>query len=297
MPGEDLRERVVGQFSRREDRADVWRALELVLDADRYLNLGYSPRGWPTLLGDSQRRLVDLVGDRLDARLPATEGVRLLDVGCGRGGPARRLAERHGFDVTGVDLVEDNVALAWGHARASGASFVVGDAAQLPVRGGAAAAATAVDALVYLPERRAVFEELARVLEPGGVLVVTDLLACPDPTAAERAALDAFADSWDMPPLSTVPAYQRAVEAAGPDVLDVADLTPHSVGRFRRYTAPYAWLADGPTAGALRGLLARAGFDPDVVDRQVLAAHRALPSLRHVLVVGEQREGDQAAIP
>jgi SAM-dependent methyltransferase len=143
---DEVRAQIAAQFADRTPREDVWGALAWVTDTERYLNLGYSPRGVPTLLGANQRRLVDRVGATLADRLPATGDVRLLDVGCGRGGPAVRLAERYGVRPVGVDLVTDNVARARANAVGVDASFLVGDASVLPIRDGSVTAATAIDA-------------------------------------------------------------------------------------------------------------------------------------------------------
>ena len=280
---DDPRGRVADQFAGRGGRADVWRLLERVVDADAYLNLGYSRRFQPHLLGSCQRRLVAQVAARVAAELEAPAGARLLDVGCGRGGPARDLAARLGCRVTGVDLVFENVRRAAARAR-DRTAFVVGDATRLPVADGAVAAATAIDALVYVPERAAALAAVADALASGGVLVFSDLVLAADADDAARAAADAFADAWDMPPLATVPDYRRALGDAGLDVAAVEDLSPHSVGRFRRYTTPLAWLAAGRTRPLVARPLQSRGLDADTVLEQVQRANEALPALRHVLV-------------
>jgi 2-polyprenyl-3-methyl-5-hydroxy-6-metoxy-1,4-benzoquinol methylase len=65
-------------------------------------------------------------------RLQLGPDSRLLDVGCGSGGPALRLAERTGARVTGIDLVEDGIATASRLAEERGlahrARFVRADA-------------------------------------------------------------------------------------------------------------------------------------------------------------------------
>lgn len=281
----DRRKRVGDHFASRSERAGIWRAFDLVLETDAYLNLGYSARYQPHPLGSSQRRLVDVVGRRLGEADPP--GRALLDVGCGRGGPATQFASRFGFAVTGVDLVPSNARRAREHARERGvdATVVVGDATALPFEHGSFAACVAIDSLVYVPERRAVFEEIADVLEPGGVIVVTDLLRAPD---ADSAAVDAFADAWDMPPLDTIEAYEAWVSDVDLELDGVEDISAHSVGRFRRWTTPFLWLVDGPLGGPIEQAMARYGLDPAVVLDQVRRAHRALPDLRHVLLVARK---------
>lgn len=277
----DLPIRIADQFSDRGDRADVWRALDLVVPTDRYLNLGYSPRFGSHLVGNPQRRLVEHVLDRLAAATPGDERGRLLDVGCGRGGPAA-LAARRGYDVIGVDLVPYNLACAFaGRPARNPPSFAVGDATSLPLRSDGVDAAMAVDALVYVPEKAAAFGELARVLGDGRPAVVTDLVAA---TGADDEALDAFAAAWDMPPPPTLDDYLAAVAAGGLTVGDVSDLSAHSVDRLGAWTRLFLGVAESPAGGLVRGWLARRGVSHDAVVRQVRAAHAALPDLEHVAV-------------
>lgn len=291
---DSLRERIANQFSYRGERADVWRAFDRFLETESFLNLGYSKRYQPLPVGSSQRRLALKVGQTLAAHLRTTEGVRLLDVGCGRGGPTIEVADRFGFRAVGVDLVPYNVSRARENAterrlgspgRDVDVDFVVGDATRLPLAPRSVTACTAVDALVYLPDREAVFAELAAVLDHDGLFVCSDLLALSDPDETERRTVDRFADAWDMPPIGTRPAYERALADAGFDVRAVEDLTPHSVGRFRKWTWAFLQFYDSPAGAVLDRLLERRGFDVETVLEQVRRAHDALPSLRHALFV------------
>lgn len=100
MTNDPLHKRVRAQFSYRGSHADIWTAFDTVLDTQEFLNLGYSPWYLPHFFGSSQRRLTRKIGSELTARLAVTDGVRLLDVGCGRGGPAIHFEDALGFDVT-----------------------------------------------------------------------------------------------------------------------------------------------------------------------------------------------------
>ncbi len=294
MDPADLRRRIAAQFAGRGERADIWRAFALLFPTEAYLNLGYSRWYEPHFLGSSQRRLARVVGDELADRLDATAGVPLVDVGCGRGGPAFVLAERHGFDVTGVDLVRANVQRA--RANAEGArpnarqedvptAFLVGDATALPLHYDSVRAATAIDTHVYVPDMAAAVAELGAVVREGGIVVCSDLVHRTD--AGQRAddAVAAFADAWDMAPPRPVREYRAAFADAGLEVLSVRDITGHSVGRFRKYTLAVRRLDAGPVAALVTRLCRRRGLDPTAVRSQIDAAHRALPALGHVLVV------------
>jgi ubiquinone/menaquinone biosynthesis C-methylase UbiE len=289
MDQSPLRERITDQFSYRGERADIWRAFDLLLETDAFLNLGYSEWYQPHVVGSSQRRLVTEVGARLASHLPATDGVRLLDVGCGRGGPAIYLGDQFGFRVTGLDLVPYNIERATENARRKHVytEFVVGDATQLPFRSDAFTACTAIDALVYLPNRNSVFTAVADVLEPEGVFVFSDLVVQSDVTETERGFVDSFANAWDMPSIGMVKQYTAGLEDASLELETVKNITSHSVGRFQKWTTLYLQLLRSPIRSLIERLLRAYDLDPTTITEQVRAAHRALPFLQHVILVAK----------
>lgn len=280
MTDRDRFERLSAQFGGRGESAAVWEAFDLLLETDRFLNIGYSPWYLPHAVGSSQRRLTVQLGRRLGRRLGYTAGVSLLDVGCGRGGPSVDLARRFGFDVTGVDLVGHNVTLARQNAARAGidADFLVGDAEALPIADDSVRAAVVVDAAQYVADKRALLAELARVLEPGGVVAISDLLATP---SADPATVERFTDAWDMAPLATLGTYRTAAADAGFSARRFEDLTRHSVGRFGTWTRLYLALERTPLGRVAERALARLGVDLAAVTTQVEATRPALPHLRH----------------
>lgn len=285
MSRDDLVERIAEQFSYRGDRADVWRGFDRFLDTGRFLNLGYSPWYLPHVVGSSQRRLAATVGADLDRRRSRHGDGRLLDLGCGRGGPAIHLSTERGFDVTGVDLVPYNVATAVENAARAGvaAAFLVGDATALPFRADAFDVCVALDSLVYVPETTAAFAEVARVVRDGGLVAASDLVARAALRPSGRAAVDAFADAWDMPSIEPIDRYRRHVADAGLAIEAVRDVTPNSIGRFRKWTRLYLALVDRFEPPIAR-LLGSWGLDAASVTEGVRLAHDALPHLRHVIV-------------
>jgi SAM-dependent methyltransferase len=102
-------------------------------------------------------------------RLPAG---RALDAACGTGRHARRLADL-GHAVTGVDVTPEMLA----HAREAvpEATFTEGDLAALPLGDGAFDVAVCGLALAHLADPAPAVAELARVLAPGGRLVISTL--------------------------------------------------------------------------------------------------------------------------
>ncbi len=289
MTTSGLRERITEQFSNRTGRTDIWHGLDLVVETDSFLNLGYSRWYQPHFLGSSQRRLAAKVGGILESQLRRTAGRSLLDVGCGRGGPAIHLSTEFGFEVTGIDLVAYNVTQARQNTRAHDydTRFVVGDATALPLAPGRMAACTVMDALVYVPDRTRVVSEIADALAADGALVVSDLVV-RSADDCDRQALEAFAKAWDMPVPATVCEYRRMIEDAGLDLRTVEGITRHSVGRFRKWTTLFLGVLDSPVRPLLVALLRWFGLDPDTVQNQVRRAHDALPDLGHAIFVARK---------
>jgi SAM-dependent methyltransferase len=111
-------------------------------------------------------------------RLALTSASRLLDLGCGPGGPLTFVAESVGCSATGVDTNETAVAAA--RARAAGrglARLTILHAdldSPLPFDSGSFDAAMALDVMLHLRDRSALFHEIARVLSPNGRFLFTD---------------------------------------------------------------------------------------------------------------------------
>lgn len=103
-------------------------------------------------------------------RYLAEESVRILDAGCGTGGLIRRLGPRHpAWQWTGVD----NSALACRLARTRCAAEVLeADLTALPFSDGHFDAVTSTDVLYHIEDDRRALAEMARVLRPGGIMII-----------------------------------------------------------------------------------------------------------------------------
>lgn len=96
---------------------------------------------------------------------------RAADVGCGPGRVASLMAD-HGLDVVGVDVSPAMVAIA--SAAHPNIDFIEGQLDALPIDSRALAGAVCWYSIIHTPRNRLVgaFEELARVLVPGGHLLI-----------------------------------------------------------------------------------------------------------------------------
>jgi len=111
-------------------------------------------------------------------KIPVEAGHRLLDIGCGLGGPARYLAERFGCRVEGVDLTPQFVDCAVKLTALLGlddrVSFRTGNALDLPFGAGAFDGAYSQHVTMNVEDRDRFFGEAFRVLAPGGYFALSE---------------------------------------------------------------------------------------------------------------------------
>jgi SAM-dependent methyltransferase len=102
---------------------------------------------------------------------------RLLDVGCGRGGPGLWVAAKTGARILGLDVADSALIAARSRASeldlGSRADYRVGSFEDTGLEDAGVDAIMSVDALLFTPDKRLALAELGRVLRPGGRLVFT----------------------------------------------------------------------------------------------------------------------------
>ncbi len=129
--------------------------------------------------GDFGRRYV--LDPVMLPRALAPTPARALDVGCGEGRFCRMLG-RHGVPVVGVDPTPALLAVA--RARDARGSYVEGRAERLPFADASFDLVVSYLTLIDMPDSGAAIPEMARVLRPGGAVLIANLngfnTACGD---------------------------------------------------------------------------------------------------------------------
>ncbi|MEO0559444.1 MAG: methyltransferase domain-containing protein [Bacteroidota bacterium] len=125
------------------------------------------------------RRVVDAVSP-VGLRRPSVRGIQVCDVGCGYGAISHALAET-GAEVTGLTLSEAQAEVARSRSVDGSPQFLVQDWLDNDFASASFDAVVAVESTTHMPERQRVFDELARVLKPGGRLVLCVWMASESP--------------------------------------------------------------------------------------------------------------------
>jgi len=192
---------------------------------------------------------------------------RVLDVGCGIGGPSRHLAHAFGCHVTGLDLAESYCEVARLIAERLGMTsrltYLQGDALAMPFPDGAFDVVWTQHAAMNIPDKAAFYKEIRRVLKPGGLFAMYDVLAG---TAGEPYYPLPWARDPAMSFLISAEALRSLLDKAGLHVASWRDTSEEGRNWFRKVAARKG-LPGGETPPGLQVLL---GPDIRVMSRNVV---------------------------
>lgn len=115
-------------------------------------------------------------------------GQKVLDVGCGIGGPCRMLADEFDCTVTGIDLSAEFIRTAVGLSQLVNldhkTKFVVGDAVHLPFEDDSFDVVWTQHVQMNIPDKNKYYSEIARVLKPRGLFLYYDIFKDNDEEVA-----------------------------------------------------------------------------------------------------------------
>ncbi len=114
--------------------------------------------------------------ERLFSQVDLSNVGKVLEVGCGIGVVSAYLAEKYGWDVTGVDLDPGQIKGAKNNNLVGGSlRFLEADATKLPFKDNEFDMILSFDALHHIPGWGKALEEISRVLKSEGFYVLNDL--------------------------------------------------------------------------------------------------------------------------
>lgn len=181
-------------------------------------------------------------------------GQRVLDIGCGVGGPALTIAAHSGAHITGVSITPRQIEIARQRAAERGleklTQFEVADAMALPFADGSFDAAYVFDASCHMPDKAAFCRETARILRPGGTFLGLDWFKKDGLSRDEEERyIEPICSCHSVPNLSGLTEFGGYLTNAGLTVQLLEDVAPKTkLGRN--------WeLVDTLTVRTIRGLV------------------------------------------
>ncbi|WP_448417447.1 glycine/sarcosine N-methyltransferase [Mycolicibacterium sp. XJ1819] len=185
--------------------------------------------------GDIRAASVETV-DRMVGRLSRLDSTsRVLDLGSGYGGSARRLAGQHGCSVTCINISEAQNDTNRRKTAAAGLEdkiqVVHASFDDVPEPDNSYDVVWSQDAFLHAPNRRKVIAEAFRVLKPGGELIFTDPMQIDD---VPDGVLRPVYERLNLRDLGSMRFYRKAAQAIGFEVVDQIDLVDNLRTHYQR---------------------------------------------------------------
>lgn len=175
-----------------------------------------------------------LASEHFFPKLGLRSGQKILDIGAGIGGGARYAADRFGVNVTGIDLTDEYVQAGREISSWTGMTgkveLLAGDATELEFEDASFDGAFTMHVLMNIEDKAKVFSEAQRVLKPGSVFGIYDIVkrgsgpvAFPVPWANDPS--DSFLASPDE--------YAADLGSAGFEIEEIEDRYDFAIGYFK----------------------------------------------------------------
>lgn len=165
-------------------------------------------------------------------------GDRVLDLGCGLGGPARFAAQTTGAQVTGIDLTGEFVTTGQALSEMAGLEgqvvLVQGSILDLPFAPDSFEAAYMIHVGMNIADKAGLAAQVARVLKPGGVFGIYDVMRVGQ---GDLRFPVPWANDESHSALASPETYRAALEQAGFVLEHEADLTGFATDFFARMAA------------------------------------------------------------
>lgn len=181
---------------------------------------------------DAQKNLTDYCM----SHLPPVKGKNILEIGCGNGVQARYILDNYSPEsIIAVDLNSSNIEIAKKEAQGgtyNNIKFHVDDAQYLStIESDSIDYLINIESAFHYPDKPSFFREIKRVLKPGGVYLIADILTTP----RKRNFIGRY---WkNRMNLNHWPQdiYEEELKKAELSIDRFADITPGVIKSFRNY--------------------------------------------------------------
>ncbi len=157
-------------------------------------------------------------------------GMKVLDVGCGVGGPQRALARKFGASIVGLNINEYQLGKCSVYNSKAGldhlCSVLHGDFLNIPAEDGSFDAAYHIEAICHAPDKAAVYAEIFRVLRPGAIFVGYDVCMTPlydsgNPEHRELKEVNEYVSA--LPEITSFTEVTDSLQAVGFELVEARD--------------------------------------------------------------------------
>lgn len=203
------------------------------LNQSHALHYGY----WDATTKNFREALAN-INNVLSEKANISEGMKVLDAGCGIGGSSIWLAKNKQANVTGITLSAKQAARANAYVKENGldnkAQFHVRDFTHTNYEDASFDVVWAIESVCHASNKEDFIKEAYRLLKPGGQLIMADFFIVKEGDAEDQREIDAWGHGWAVPFFEKQTIFSELLERNGFTSMQMEDSTQQIVKSAKR---------------------------------------------------------------